>query len=163
MRLFIRGVVVFLLVAATIACVKRPAEDLTLAPPYAAFIGAEYRVAADLHAYGIYDDLNKKSISHITLIPGIGVAGPEVAFRRLIGKGQVIKIHSAWRERKLLRSDVYYVVSIEGNKLLPDVPIQLELSRGNEGSEGGLNPSVYEALARRASDKVPKGIKTGSE
>lgn len=54
--------------------------------PYATLIGAEYYVAAEgLQAYGMYDGYQNK-LGWITLIPGDGIAGPQVAFKRPVAK-----------------------------------------------------------------------------
>jgi hypothetical protein len=145
---FIERIVCIILIAALSACVKLPDKELTFTSPYANFIGTEYRIVAEVNAYGIYENLDKKVVSFIDLIPGVGIAGPEVALKRRIAKGQIIKILSAWREYKLLYSDVYYSVALQDTDLPRDVQVRIELSRGNEGVDAGLNPDVYERLAK---------------
>ena len=140
--------VCIILIAASSACVKLSVEELPSTSPYAKIIGAEYRVVAEVNAYGIYENMDRKVVSYVLLIPGVGIAGPEVAFKRRIAKGQNIKILSAWREHKLLSSDVYYLVTSQDTDLPRDVQVRIELSRGNEGVDAGLNPSVYERLAK---------------
>lgn len=120
--------------------------DLTLTNPYAQIVGTEYRIVAEVDAYGIYEDLDKKVISYITLIPGVGIGGPEVAFRKRIAKGQKIKISSAWRERKFLYNDIYYVIALQDADLPRGIQVRIDLSRGNEGVGAELNNSVYERI-----------------
>lgn len=122
--------------------------DLTLTNPYAQVVGNEYHTVAAVDAYGIYEDLDKKVISYITLIPGVGIAGPEVAFKKRISKGQKIKILSAWRERKLLHSNVYYIISLQDADIPNGIKIRIDLSRGNEGVGAELNNSIYEKITR---------------
>jgi hypothetical protein len=83
------------------------------------------------------------------LSPG-GIGGPEIAFRRNVPKGQVIRILSAWRQRFIpFESGVYYVVAIENSDLPQRVPIRVELRTvGNEGVGADLNPAVYRKLPR---------------
>jgi hypothetical protein len=103
---FIWRVVCIALLAASSACAKRNVDELTFTTPYSNFIDAEYRVIAKVKAYGIYESLDRKVVSHITLIPGPGIAGPEVAFERQIKTGQKIKILSAWQAHNLLQDDI---------------------------------------------------------
>ncbi|MBS0184288.1 MAG: hypothetical protein JSS39_18030 [Nitrospira sp.] len=138
-----------MVIATSSACIKPAVEELTLTSPYANLIGAEYRVVGDVVAHGIYKNLNQRvAPSYITLVPGVGFSGPEVAFKKPIAKGQHITILSAWRERQLISWDVYYLVTLQNTDLPRDVPVQIELSRGNEGVDAGLNPAVYERLAK---------------
>ena len=147
-RYFIGRLVCLIWIAASSACVEHAQDELTFTSPYANIIGTKYRTVAEVNVYGIYKNMDRKEVSIITLIPGVGIAGPEVAFEKRIAKGQTIRILSAWRERKLLSSDVYYLVEFQDADLPRGIPIQIELSRGNEGVDAGLNPRVYEKLAK---------------
>jgi hypothetical protein len=129
-------------------CAGSAEIDLTLTNPYAQVVGNEYRIVAPVDAYGIYEDLDKKVITYITLIPGVGIAGPEVAFKKRISKGQKIKILSAWRERKLLHSNVYYIISLQQADIPNGIKIRIDLSRGNEGVGAELNNNIYEKITR---------------
>jgi hypothetical protein len=137
------------LVGVVALCVISCSHQQLTSKPYSDLIGAKYEVAADdLYAYGIYESgTNKTQIGWVDLIPGAGISGPEVAFRRHVSKGQVIKIISAWRRFLLVDNGVYYVVTAEGADLPRDVPIQLQLLRGNESGDADLNPSVYRKLS----------------
>ena len=146
---FIGRIVCIMLIAASSACGKPAVDELTFTRPYANFIGAEYRLVGEVNAHGIYEDLNHRvAPSYIVLIPGVGIGGPEVAFKRPIAKGQTIKILSAWRAHALLYSRVYYVVTSPDTDLPHDVPVRIDLSRGNEGVDAELNPGIYERLAK---------------
>jgi hypothetical protein len=120
--------------------------ELTLTRPYAQVVGTQYRIIEATDAYGIYKDLNKKVISCIELIPGVGISGPEVAFKKRIAKGQKITVLSAWRERKLLHSNVFYVISLQDGGLPREIQVRIDLSRGNEGKGVELNPRIYERI-----------------
>lgn len=130
------------------ACAKPSVTELTKTSPYAKVVNADYRVVAEVSAYGIYKDLDKKEILYLTLIPGVGIAGPEVAFKTRVRKGQEIKVLSAWRTKGLFSDDVYYIVSLPGTDFPPNIEVQLELSRGNEGEGAELNPRIYERQTR---------------
>jgi hypothetical protein len=125
---------------------EQAVDELTFTSPYSNIIGAEYRIVEEVNAYGIYKNMDRKEVSVITLIPDVGIAGPEVAFKKQISKGKTIKILSAWRENRFLTSDVYYVVAIKDSDLPPGIQIKIKLSRGNEGVNAGLNPRVYEKI-----------------
>lgn len=143
------------------ACQMGPGEEITSTKPYADLIGAKYIVVADnLAAYGIYLSLDTKATSYIMLLPA-GASGPEIAFRRNVPKGQVIRILSAWRQRfSPFWSGVYYLVAIENSDLPQGVPIRLELYTGaNRGVGADLNPAVYRKLPR---DKGLNGWKSRS-
>jgi len=129
-------------------CANSAAVDLTQMSPYTQIVGTEYRVIEAVDAYGIYEDIDRKVISYIELIPGVGISGPEVAFKRRIDKGQIIKVLSAWRERTSLSGDVYYVVALRDADLPRDIQVRIELSRGNEGVGAELNQRVYERIKR---------------
>jgi hypothetical protein len=126
-------------------------EELTSKNPYADLIGSEYRVIVeDLYAYGIYQSPEDKStIGRITLIPGVGIGGRDVAFRRHVPKGHIIRIISAWRQPLLFDNGVYYLVAVEGVDFPSGVPVNLELFRGNEGVDADLNPNVYVKLSSK--------------
>lgn len=129
-------------------CAKPAVVELTLTSPYAQVVGTQYRIIAAVDAYGIYQDLDRKVISYIELIPGVGIGGPEVAFRKRINKGQIITVVSAWRESTLLSGDVYYVIALQDADLPRDIQVRIELSRGNEGVGAELNPHVYERIRK---------------
>jgi hypothetical protein len=137
----------FSVMAALAACGSGTHEELTSTRPYADLIGAEYRVVADdLKAYGIYGSWPDKTVTAVTLIPGVGIGGREVAFRKEVPKGTLIKILSAWRQPLLFDNGVYYRVAIDHSDLPPGVPVEIELFRGNETLDEHLNPNVYEKI-----------------
>lgn len=127
-------------------CAKPNVVELTQINPYAKVVGTQYRIIEVVHAYGIYQDLDKKVISYIELIPGVGIAGPEVAFKKRIKKGQIITVLSAWRESTLLSSDIYYVIAPQDADLPHDIQVRIELSSGNEGVGAELNQRIYEKI-----------------
>lgn len=147
---FIGRILCMMLIATSSACVKLSVEELPSTSPYAKMIGAEYRIVGNVSAYGIYErEGDRKVLSYVTLIPGVGIGGSLVEPKGPIVKGQRIKILSAWRTHLLgFTRDVYYLVALQDTDLSHDVPVQIDLSRGNEGEDAGLNPGVYERLAK---------------
>jgi len=136
---------VFLCVFA-IACSSGPAKDITSTKPYADLIGAKYTVVADnVYAYGVYDSLPNRTVSWVILSP-IKLGGRENVLLRTIPKGQTVRILSAWHHLVLFDSGVYYLVEVENADFPQNVPIRLELIRGNEGTGPDLNPLVYRKL-----------------
>lgn len=149
-KFFVGRLICTMLIATTSACVQLPVEELPSTSPYANFIGAEYRVVGEVSAYGIYERMDgRKVLSYIELIPGVGIAGSLVEYKGPIAKGQQLKILSAWRLHLFgFTQGVYYIVTFPDTNLPYAVPIRIELSRGNEGMDAGLNPTVYERFAK---------------
>ena len=147
---FMGRIVCMMLIATSSACVKLSVEELPSTSPYAKIIGVEYRVVGDVSAYGIHERVDgRKILSYITLIPGVGIGGSLVESMGPIVKRQHIKLLSVWRMHLLgFTQDIYYLVMLKDTTLRNDVPIQIKLSRGNEGVDAGLNPAVYERLAK---------------
>jgi hypothetical protein len=145
---FVGWILYVMLIVSPSACVKLPVEELPSTSPYAKIIGAEYRIVGDVSAYGIYERVDgRKVLSYITLIPGVGIKGSLVESKGPIAKGQRIKILSAWRIPILgFTRAVYYLVKFQDADLPHDVPVRIDLSRGNEGVDVGLNPGTYERL-----------------
>jgi hypothetical protein len=131
------------LVLAFIGCQGTPDQDVTSKTPYAEVVGERYRVVADgLYAYGVFESLNNRTVSFVDLVP-LRIGGPEIAFEQEIPKGQVIRIVSARQRHTAFGRRTYYVVALESSPLRVDVPVHLELSRGNEGVGAELNPALF--------------------
>ena len=127
------------------ACGEGASEELTTTKPYADLVGREYLVVAeDLQAFGLAGGWPDRTVTSITLETGSEFRGHQVAFRRQVPKGKVIRILSAWRQQKPFGGDVYYLVSVAGTDLPSGVPIQLHPAEGNDTAE--LNPTVYRKL-----------------
>jgi hypothetical protein len=145
-RTTLRGVVcgAFLLMMG--ACSTGPPKEVTSIKPYADIVGSRYQVIADdLYAYGVYKSPNERTIDSVVLVPHGNIAGREFAFRRLIPKGQVLKIRSAWETFVLFDTGVYYLVDIENENIPRNVPVELELFRNSDGG-AELNPEIYRKL-----------------
>jgi len=126
------------------ACVEHNLDELSFSTPYSNIVGSVYHTSADLYAYGVYENLDRETVAYITLLPGVGISGPEIAFKKRIAKGQEIEILSAWRERGTFSGDVFYQVSMQDASLPQGIQIRIELTRGNEGVGAEPNPQIYE-------------------
>lgn len=103
----------------------------------------------DLHAYGVYADLTDKfegrPISYAKLIPGVGIGGTEIAWKKAIPRGSVVKILSAWRPRLLIGDRTYYRVAVDSLPLPAEIPIKVYLySNGGNGVD--LKTDVYRRI-----------------
>ena len=138
------------LVWAGSACAAGPGRDISSVDPYASMIGARYVVVADdLEAYGVYGSIDDRIVSFVELIPARpGIGGVEIAFRRRVRKGQIIRILSAWRRFILFEFVVYYRVELENSDLSKGLPARLTLMRGNGDSGADLNPTIYRRLGK---------------
>jgi hypothetical protein len=95
--------------------------------------------------------LNNRTLSYVELVPPPRIGGPEFAFRKVVPKGQVFKIVSAWRQSAVLRlveMPVYYLVEFERSDLPDGVPVRLQLYRGNRGPGADLNPAIYRKISQ---------------
>jgi hypothetical protein len=137
-----------ILAAVTLAaCGGRAPEELTAIKPYADRIGTEYRVLTDdVHAHGVYGEWPDRTVTSVTVDRSTQFRGHQVAFRRQLQKGAVIRILSAWRRSRPLGSDIYYLVEIPGTDLPSGAPVELPLADGNDGTDGELNPVAYRRL-----------------
>ena len=146
LALFVTCVAWLCVVLLSVSCHRREHEQLTTAKPYADLIGAEYEViSGDVRAYGISSSQDD-TIGWIQMMGGVGVGGPEVLFNKPVNRGVTVKILSAWRSYSLTDSDDYYVVAVTGADLPANVPVRIELNRGNEGDGVDLNPRVYRRM-----------------
>jgi hypothetical protein len=101
--------------------------------PYSRLIGAEYRVVGEVNAFGLAA-FRTKGLEFVTLIPGpLGIDGGEIAFRRKGTRDQRIRILSAWHRPVFSASGMYYLVEVEGADWGRDIPVRIEMMRGNEG------------------------------
>ena len=115
-----------------------------VAPPIR--VGAEYEIVGKLYVHEVATDLNKRTVAYMVLLP-LRLSGPEILSRCLVAPGSRIRVvaRSARRWPAFLYPD-QYVVEVDSISRTVDVPIRLGLSRGNEGSSGSLNPSIYRHL-----------------
>ncbi len=152
-RTLVTRTFVWMAIALAPACLQSPSTQLGPESPYSGQIGTEYRVVGDVKAYGIYEGADQKKLAFITLIPGVGIGGREVAFKRKVEHGQVIRLLSAWHGPVLGGSGVDHLVAAEGTDWAHgdwdrDVPIRVELMRGNEDVGPELNTAIYRRIEK---------------
>lgn len=144
----IRALALVALVSASAACTVS-SRDVSAEKPYANMIGRRYEVIADhLDAYGVFKEIGKPELDVVELIalrPGVG--GVEYAFRRNVPKGRVVRIVSARHRPVLFERGIYYLVEVENWDLPAGIPVELALSRDNEGEGAELNPTVFKRLS----------------
>jgi hypothetical protein len=109
-------------------------------------IGAEYEVIGELYVHEVATDLNKRTLAFMVLVP-LRLSGPEILSRRIVNPGSRVRIvaRSGRRWPAFLYPDEY-VVEVDSVPRTTEAPLLLGLSRGNEGSAGSLNPSIYRQL-----------------
>src|SRR5690348_12073058 len=99
------------------ACDERP-QDVTTIKPYADLVGTEYRVIADnVYAYGIYGDWPKRIVTYSVLIPGVGISGYEVGFRKHVPKGTIVSLVGVWKSWILFERVPFCVVTLRASDL----------------------------------------------
>ena len=125
-----------------VACSEQR-EDVSHLEPYRSMVGAEFRVVGDVAAYGIYRYPQRDEVLYATIIPGVGIAGPEIAYKKNIPKGTVLSILKVVKIGRLLSSRMDYIVATNNDSLPKDTEIHVEMRRGNEGNELLLNSSIY--------------------
>jgi len=127
------------------ACADRRVE-VTHLRPYSELVGAQYRITGDVAAYGIYRYPQRDKVLYAAIIPGAGIAGPEVAYRIPVPAGTIVSIQKVVKSGVLFNSTIEYSVAVTNDLLPKGVELRLELSRGNEGEGLSLNPKFYERI-----------------
>lgn len=106
-------------------------------------LNAEYEIVGELYVHEIATDLNKRTLAFMVLVP-LRLAGPEILSRRLVPPGSRIRIVArSFRRWPAFFYPDEYVVEVDSISRIDEVPVLLGMSRGNEGSSGSLNASIY--------------------
>jgi hypothetical protein len=130
-----------------LGCDERLLTDLSDEPEYKAIVGSRYEIIADLAAYGIKRELNRRA-EYITLIPPPGIAGPEVEFEIPVKRGSEVTVLKIVKTNRWPDSNLTLIVRMTGTRLPIEQPIRIDLFRGNEGAAGVLiNPKIYRKVA----------------
>lgn len=106
-------------------------------------IGQKFEIIGNLYAYGVRDDLNSDEISVISLVP-LQLSGPEIKWQRTIPRGSIMTIAS--KDPRRFPSFLYperYIVRLDTITPNSNVPLVIDLYRGNEGTTTVLNPSIF--------------------
>lgn len=129
------------------SCSEQVLTDVSEDPQFQSAIGTRYEIVGPLDAYGIRRH-SGAPVHYVTLIPLPGIEGPEVGFESRVSIGSTITVLKVTRTNRLTDSKMTLLVQLEGTQLPSDVPIRIDLIRGNEGSgKIGLNPAIYKKLA----------------
>jgi hypothetical protein len=132
-------------------CAPTNTEDLSATVRFANSIGAEFQLKSDVDAYGIYIDLNERKVAYISVIFGYGISGPEVAFKRLIPKGTILKVLYAKRnEIFFFRAKPFLEVTTSGSLFPSGIPIRIAITDEVAEPNFGLDPSVYMRVKARS-------------
>jgi len=118
-------------------------SDLSQTPKYASVIGAEYRTKAELYAHGVYGSISNKQLSSIWIAP-VEQTGPEIAFRRIVRKGQALRVIAVRKRFAPLDNGLQFVVTMDGLDLPTGVPIVVPLSGYMQSDDGFLDQRYFE-------------------
>lgn len=137
-------------------CDGRVLDDLSSDPKYTSLIGARYRIAEGVRAYGIQDyERREKGVLYVTLIPGVGIGGPEVVFNKPVESGSIFTVQRVLKHSGLLDSihdsifglsGLVYIGKVQGSELPQDKEVRLNMSRGNEGIGLEPNEQIYQRI-----------------
>ena len=104
-------------------------------------------VMTPLDAYGIYGDWPKRTVTYSVLIPGVGIGGYEVGFRKHLPKGTIVSLVGVWKSWILFKRVPFCVVTLRASDLHLDPPVRIDLRQQSDGGLG-LDPSAFARLLR---------------
>jgi hypothetical protein len=133
--------------AGTLAfCMQETLTDVSSLPKFQPLVGAEFELVGNLSTYGIRAHSHDQVV-YVTLIPPPGIRGNEVAFTHAVPIGARVKVVSISRSNRVIDNDVTLLVQLSGLRVRYEVPVRVDLFRGNEGEhELTLNPNIYRRL-----------------
>jgi hypothetical protein len=80
----------------------------------------------------------------VTIIPPPGVEGGEVAFQLPLPVGSNFTVTKVYRSSELFNPPRSLGVTLDGAVVPADLPVRIDLMRGNEGAgRVALNPAIY--------------------
>ena len=121
-------------------------EDVSRDREFKNLVGTRYEIIGTVDAYGIRAH-SKAPVEYITFIPPPGVEGSQIDFRLPIAPGSKITVLRVLRSNRLIDNNISFAIELQGTKMPVEVPMRIELFRGNEG-EGRtqLNPTIYRRI-----------------
>jgi hypothetical protein len=129
--------------AMLVACNETTFIDVSDKLGYRELVGTTYTVVGPLVAYGIRKH-TEATAEYVTLIPAPGIAGSEVGFSTPIGIGTQMRVIRVYETNRLIDSSTSLEVRLSGNFVFGNLPVRLDLMRGNQGSSKlTLNPAVF--------------------
>lgn len=125
------------------ACTETKYTDVSTQPGYQEMVGATYTIVKPIGAYGIRQH-SKAPIESISIVPPPGIEGPEVGFRVEIPSGSTMTVLGVYESNRFFDGSISLEVKFEGVALPENVPIHVDLMRGNQGDKKlSLNPAVF--------------------
>jgi hypothetical protein len=107
------------------ACGEVNYVDVGSSLEYIDMVGTKYTVISPVNAFGIRKHSNAP-VDYITIIPPPGIDGAQIGFKIPID------------------SSISFGVNIDGSSVPKNLPIRVELMRGNQGlTRLSLNPSIF--------------------
>lgn len=142
-----RAIMVLSALSPIAACgYKRTYEDVSSKPQYKPMVGSAYKVVGTLYAHGILKH-SKAPVDSVVLVPPPGFMGSEVGFKFAIKEGTVFKVRKVLLTNRIFDPPLTLDVEYLGDDLPPDLPVHIDLFRGNEGeTELSLNPKIYQKV-----------------
>lgn len=126
--------------------IEQKHTDVSANAVYKEQIGRQYEVVGRVDAYGIRPH-SQAAVTYVTLIPPPGIGGPEVGFRIPVVAGSKVTVTKVLKTNRLLDPDMTFEIGLAGTKLPAEMPIRIDLFRGNEGDSAlQLNPGIYRKL-----------------
>lgn len=125
------------------ACGETKYADVSTLPAYRGLVGATYTVVGPVNAYGIRKH-SKAPVEYVTVIPPPGIEGSEIGFRIPIAAGSILTVISVYQTNRFFDSSKSLGVKLTGTDIPANLPIRIDLMRGNQGTEKhSLNPTIY--------------------
>ena len=126
-----------------LACSETTFNDVSSKSGYRELVGTSYTVIGSLDAYGIRKH-SQAAAEYATLIPTPGIAGSEVGFRIPIAVGTKMTVTRVYETNRFFDSSISLEVKIFGGSVPENLPIRVDLMRGNQGSNKlSLNPEIF--------------------
>ncbi|MNM86851.1 hypothetical protein D3C81_990160 [compost metagenome] len=145
MKKFYKFIVVFF-VFGLIGCYSEKFIDISNEEGYSKLIGKTYEITGPIIGHGIRKHSNAP-VDYVTLMPPPGIGGHQIAFANLVPIGSKIKIVKVLKSNRLIDSDITLIIEVYEGDFTSNVPIRIDLTRGNEGSKSTLlNEKFYRKI-----------------
>lgn len=126
------------------ACSETTFNDVSNKAGYRELVGTSYLVIGQLDAYGIRKH-SQAAVEYVTLIPAPGIAGSEVGFRAPVTVGTTMTVTRVFETNRSFDPSISLEVKMFGDPILGNLPIRVDLMRGNQGSNKlSLNPAIFQ-------------------
>lgn len=120
--------------------------DVSSQKKYSELVGTKYMIIDAVDVYGIRKH-SKAPIGYFTLIPPPGIKGAEVGLRAPVPIGSTLTVLRIYETNRIFDGSITFEVMLTGVDLPPNVPIRVDLMRGNKGAADlGLNPKIFRRI-----------------